>query len=328
MKNAAWAGILLSGGLVAAALAQTGDNPPAGPPPSTHAVAETETWPIHPLVADLAVPLDPPKGQRFDASALLFTEKGELLTLDNARGAALFRIELTADEKSARLVPFPACFTGTQLAPWAQEKHGGYDAEGLARDAQGRLYLCEETDRWILRCDAKAGKVERLAIDWAPVQRFFTTDLNASFEGIAVGGTNLFVANERTHPVIVVVDLATLKVTDHFVVVPRLFTVGGTHYSDLCWFENRLWVLCRQHQVILEVDPVTHAVYAEYSYRDEEDKLGYRGLLRIGMMEGLAVTRDAFWLVTDNNGVSRRSAPRDHRPMLLRCPRPGVVRTP
>ncbi len=278
-------------------------------------------WPRYVLHAELTAQLNLPGGQRFDASGLLLTPSGDLLTV-NDLGPTLYRIQMRPDGASADVVPLPNCFTETQLAPFAREKFGRYDCEGIAQDPEGRLYICEEANRWILRCDPKAGRVERLAIDWSSVQNYFSTDRNASFEGIAIGKGKLYVANERSAPVIIVVDLARLKVIDHFEVYPRRFSLLGTHYSDLSWYDGKLFVLCRQHRVVLEVDPKTHAVLAEFDYRAMEDQLAYRKQLPVGIMEGLAVERDFFWLVTDNNGFPRANAPDDRRPTLLKCRRP------
>jgi len=278
-------------------------------------------WPRYVLHAELTAQLNLPGGQRFDASGLLLTPSGDLLTV-NDLGPTLYRIQMLPDGASADVVPLPNCFTETQLAPFAAEKVGRYDCEGIAQDPEGRLYICEEANRWILRCDPKAGRVERLAIDWSSVRNYFSTDRNASFEGIAIGKGKLYVANERSAPVIIVVDLARLKVVDHFEVYPRRFSLFGTHYSDLSWYDGKLFVLCRQHRVVLEVDPKTHAVLAEFDYRAMEDRLNYRKQLPVGIMEGLAVERDFFWLVTDNNGFPRANAPDDRRPTLLKCRRP------
>ncbi len=278
-------------------------------------------WPRYVLHAELTAQLNLPGGQRFDASGLLLTPSGDLLTV-NDLGPTLYRIQMLPDGASADVVPLPNCFTETQLAPFAAEKVGRYDCEGIAQDPEGRLYICEEANRWILRCDPKAGRVERLAIDWSSVRNYFSTDRNASFEGIAIGKGKLYVANERSAPVIIVVDLARLKVIDHFEVYPQRFSLFGTHYSDLSWYDGKLFVLCRQHRVVLEVDPKTHAVLAEFDYRAMEDRLNYRKQLPVGIMEGLAVERDFFWLVTDNNGFPRANAPDDRRPTLLKCRRP------
>ena len=265
--------------------------------------------------------LNLPNGKRFDASGLLLTPGGELLTV-NDHGPTLYRIEFVPQQSEANLVPVPNCFTSAQLAQFAKEKTGHYDCEGIAQDEQGRLYICEEANRWILRCDPNAQRVERLPIDWSPVKSYFSSDLNASFEGIAIGNGKLYVANERSNPVIIVVDLGSLKIIDHFQVYPQKFSLLGTHYSDLSWYQGKLYVLCRQHRVVLEVAPDTHAVLSEYDYRALEDRIGYFTQFPVGVMEGLAVERDYFWLCTDNNGLARSAAPKDIRPTLVKCRRP------
>ena len=301
--------LFLLGGVLLAGCAAT---------PKTNELA----WPQFTLRAEQVTVLNPPKGERFDASALLWTKAGDLLTV-NDRGAQVYRIELRPDGKEADLRAMPDVFSPDQLTSFAAGKKAHYDAEGLAQDDQGRLYLCEEQNRWILRCDPKTRRVERLPIDWAPVSDFFSgVDPNASFEGIAIGGGKLYVANERTAPVIIEVDLASLKVTGNFEVTPRQSSFFGTHYSDLCWHDDKLWVLCRQHRVVLAVDPRSHAVLAEFDYRALEDALGYRKDLPVGLMEGLAVDRDHLWLLIDNNGYARPGAGGDIRPTLVRCRRP------
>src|SRR5262249_27451684 len=146
-------------------------------------------------------------------------------------------------------------------------------------------------------------QVERLAIDWAPVKRYFDTfDRNASFEGIAVAQGRVYLANERQLGRIIVVDLASLRVVDDFVVRPEGSTARDTHYSDLSWFDGLLYVLLRESRCILAVSPATHKVQAEYSFKEMEraPEVLYHSLYPAGQMEGLAVEQDYFWLVTDN----------------------------
>src|SRR4029079_768927 len=108
-----------------------------------------------------------------------------------------------------------------------------------------------------------------------------------------------------------------------FVVRPRRRPEGDVHYSDLSWFDGALFVLLRLDQTILKVDPVTHEVLAEYDYRAIENDPAHRYFfIPIGLMEGLAVDRDFFWLATDNNGLARAYRPLDKRPTLFKCPRP------
>ncbi len=297
--------------------------------PVTAAAATTTAgpraeWPRFTLQAKAIWLLNLPNGERFDASGLVQLPEGGLLTVSD-RGPTLYRIQFRPDTNAADLLPLPNCFTRAQLAPFAAQKTGRYDCEGVARDEQGRLYLCEEANRWILRGDPAAGTVERLDIDWSPVRRFFDpTDNNASFEGITIHDGTLFVANERKWGRLMAVDLDTLKVTDHFVVRPAGSHHRDIQYSDLCWFDGALYVLCRRDRVVLKVDPASHHVLAQYDYRamEEAPAVRYHTIMPVGFMEGLAVDHDYFWLVTDNNGFSRSADHHDRRPTLFKCRRP------
>ena len=297
--------------------------------PAVEAELQPTTWPRFTLQADQAWRLNSPEGERFDASGLLFTQSGQLLTI-NDRGPALYEIRWAEGQASADLVLLTNCFTAGQLKPLAAAKTGGrYDCEGIAQDEAGRIYVCEEADRWILRWDPNTLTVERLAIDWSPVKPYFSpTDANASFEGIAVAHGRLYVANEREQGRLIVADLARLRVVDHFVVRPTHKPKGDVHYSDLCWFDEALWVLCRKNQVILQVDPASHRVLAEFDFRAVENAPAtrYFTLINFGLMEGLAVDKDHIWLVTDNNGLPHSANLRDTRPTLFRCPRPDRKR--
>ena len=267
-----------------------------------------------------------PGGELFDASGLLLLPNGDLLTV-NDRAPGLHRIQFLTGTNAADLVRLPDCFTEAQLAPFAAEKTGRWDCEGIARDEQGRLYVCEEANRWIMRFDPRTKTLERLAIDWSPVQQYFhPTDLNASFEGVAVGGGRLYVANERQAGRILVVDLATLKLVDDFVVRPVFSFALDIHYSDLCWFDGALYVLLRDSRAVLKVDPATKALLAEYNYdaMERAPEVAYENRYPTGTIEGLAVDREFIWLVTDNNGRGRKKFPQDLRPTLFKCRRPDV----
>ncbi len=286
--------------------------------------ASTNSWPCYQLSAEKSWQLDLPQGERFDASALLLRKGGELLTV-NDRGAAVYKIQFASNAPSARLVCLTNCFAAARLARFDREKVDRYDCEGLAQDSRGWIYLCEEANRWILRCDPKTGEVERLAIDWAPVKQYFhPSDRNASFEGIAIGGGKLFVANERQEGRIIVVDLKSLKIVDDFTVRPSKTQMQDIHYSDLSWHDGALFALLRDNRVVVKIDPRNHRVLAEYSFyaMEQQPDLIYRTTYPTSTMEGLAVDKDFFWLVTDNNGWGRKQFPDDKRPTLFKCRRP------
>jgi hypothetical protein len=282
-------------------------------------------WPRYVLRAAQSWRLNPPGGERFDASGLFLAPNADLLTV-NDRAPAVYRIQFLPDLSAADLVKLPDCYTPAQLAAFAGEKTDRYDIEGVTEDTRRCIYLCEEANRWLLRFDPRSHTVERLRIDWTPVQKYFSlVDRNASFEGIAIGDGELYVANERERGRIIVVDLATLKLVDDFEVRSSVASLWGPHYSDLCWFRGELYVLMREDHVVLRVNPHSHQVLAEYDFSEMESapENKYRKLYWFaGVMEGLAVDENNFWLVTDNNGLGRESDPNDRRPTLFRCPRP------
>ncbi len=281
-----------------------------------------DTWPLYNLVTQQVWRLDAPRSGPFQASGLLLTPKGNLLTLSDD-GPAIYEVQFPTGSASATLKPLTNLFARLALGRFVPYQ-GHYDSEGIAQDDQGRVYICEENNRWIMRCNPVTGYVEQLPIDWKPVQHLFSkSDRNASFEGVAIGDGKLYVANERSEPAIIVVDLQTLKVLEQFVVSPRTSSLLGLlHYSDLSWFQGKLYVLCRHHRVVLEVDPKTHAVLAEFNYKALEDALAYTTRYPTGLMEGLAVDQGFIWLVTDNNGLGHAQEPADIRPTLVKCRRP------
>lgn len=272
--------------------------------------------------------LQPPSGERFDASALLQLPDGSLVTV-NDRGPAVYRIQFRATDDVADLVPAPDVFSTNGLTVAGGSIPVHYDAEGLARDEAGRVYLSEESRRQIYRFDPISRRCEVLPIDWARVSKFFDkSDSNASFEGVAVGGSTLYVANERKVGRIISVDLESLRVTGHFQVTPQDRPAADVHYSDLSWFAGELWVLCRESRCVLRVDPEKRQVRSEYDYSDVElarANAYYNPYPGYGFVEGLAVDQTNIWLAVDNNNFPRIADRDDRRPTLFRCPRPDVA---
>jgi hypothetical protein len=297
----------------------------AGLFPASSQGADPSAAPVrYSLQTDQAWQLELPDFEPFGASGLLILPNGELLVV-NDRGPEIFRVNLLGTGV-ASLTMRVDLFTERQLAHLTPGRKHRYDIEGIARDSHGRIYLCDEAERWILRCQPGADQAERLALDWTGVKSFFSkTDRNASFEGIAIGDNRLYVANERNRAVILVVDLETLEVVNHYAPRPAHLRFWEPHYSDLSWHDGVLYVLVRESRVILAVDPNTGAVLAEYDYRSVELDPDVRYQLVVpfaGIMEGLAVDEHSFWLVTDNNHRPRLRYPGDRRPTLFRCLRP------
>lgn len=288
------------------------------------AINAVERVPRYSIQADAYWRLNLPDREPFGASGLVRTSSGDLLAVHD-RGTELFRIEFGSQTNVADLVMDLRCFTDRQVEPAIKGKPHTFDAEGLALDEAGRLYVCDEADRWVLCGDPKQGRVERIGIDWSAVRQFFSdSDRNASFEGIAVHGDRLYLANERSRGRIIVVDLPARKAVDSFVVRSSSDFLWDVHYSDLSWHDGSLWVLLRESRAILRVEPESHRVLAEYDFSSIERVPEHEYRLRVplaGVMEGLAVDDQHFWLVTDNNNLGRVQDPKDTRPTLFRCPR-------
>jgi uncharacterized protein YjiK len=273
------------------------------------------------LEADQIWQVELPNRRRFDASGLVIYQN-KVLTI-NDRASELWSLNLNTNGTAA--LQATGWFTMAQLLDANGGREPQHDCEGIAVDAAGNLYICEEKDRAIYRFNPEKNKVEKLAIDWTPVRKFFSKlDDNASFEGIATGGGKLWVANERSDPRIIVVNLESLHVEENFFVDSSTFAFGGPHYTDLSWFDDHLFVLDRNHRSIFEVEPATKKVLAEYSFADMElqPDLAYQTEYPTGTMEGLAIDKEHFWLITDNNGRARFKYRLDARPTLFRCKRP------
>lgn len=315
-------------GLFLGALVLQGFAAGTGETPKSSTTEVQESWPQYTLQAEAWWLLNTPGNRRFDASALLRLPNGDFWTV-NDQAAGVYRIAFHPDAPAADLIQVPEILTPAHQAALLQSPRPGLrlDCEGLARDAQGRIYLCEEARRWILRWDPATGAMTRLEIDWTPVRRHFhPIDFNASFEGIAIDGQRLYVANERQAGRLIVVDLERLAVVDDFVVVPADSLEPDAHYTDLCWAEGSLWVLLRDVRRVLRVDPVRRQVQAEFDFGAVETRaaVAYGTFFAPGFMEGLWVDATHLWLLSDNNGVGRRADSKDTRPTLFRCPRPDL----
>ncbi len=285
------------------------------------------SWPTYTLRTETNWQLNLPQGERFDASALCLRTNGDLITV-NDRHEGVYRIQFLLKTNAANVVLLADCFTSQQLSSFSSEKFERYDCEGIGEDDFGRLYVCEEANRWILRFDPRHQKVERLEIDWAPVEKYFhPTDRNASFEGVAVNGNRLYVANERQDGRIIVIDLTSLEIVDDFSVRPSNTHAKDIHYSDLSFYGGALFAVLRENHVIVKINPETKRIMAEYDYADVErqpDAAYENDTPTASLIEGLAVDGKYFWLCVDNNGRTRRNFPNDTRPTLFKCPRPDA----
>ncbi len=277
----------------------------------------------HILQMDAFWRIDVTDEKRMDLSGLVIMNNDRLLTIDDKQ-FNLYELHLQGDSSQASIATSDLIRI-EDLKEFRKTKVSHMDCEGIAVDTDRNIYICEEQHRWIFKINSNGKFLNRLKIDWSPVEQYFNAnDKNASFEGITVSKKHLYVINERNKARIIIVDLNSLTVIDHFTVYSKMHPSLFVHYSGLSWFDGKLYILLRHSQVILEIDPESHNVIAEYSFKNTErqPEFNYRSRYGTGCMEGLHVSNDFFWILTDNNGNALKSNKDEKRPTLIRFKRP------
>ena len=255
---------------------------------------------------------------RFDASGIERSPEGELLVVRDAE-LAVYAVRFGDDDSEATLVKH-----GRYSVPKADLNVGPtrFDVEGLAFDDDGVLYACDEYARRVLRFTAR-GLIDSLPINLDSVASYFSeTNVNASFEGIAIGGGKLYLANERSKGRLIELDLATGQTLGSFECRTGTSIWPDPHYSGLDWHNGRLYALMREEQSILEINPSDRSVTRVLRYHDIEFAKDhrYRTLVPLsGVMEGVLIEGETIWLLTDNNGQGRYADQADRRPSLFKC---------
>jgi SdiA-regulated len=180
------------------------------------------------------------------------------------------------------------------------------DFEGLCSCGRS-IYLSNERARHILR--VRAGKVERLPIDFRGFKEVQEGGSNAGFEGVAVDCTKglMYIAKERSPREIFTVRMTDWKVLTMNDVEPLAASAGNAagvapDFSDLAFDKRHLYVLERSARQIAKVDPAGMRVVARFSYERAERGL-YDADPRFGMAEGLALSSSQVILGFDNNGA-------------------------
>lgn len=261
--------------------------------------------------------LQSPDG-RFDASGIERGPDGDLLVVRDSE-LAVYTVKFQDDSDVAALVKHDRYGVSEDDLNVGSTR---FDIEGLALDSAGILYACDEFARRVLRFSSQ-GQLDSIPIDLTSVAEYFSkTDSNASFEGIAIGDGHLYLANERSRGRLIEFDLETGALLSNFVCQTGTSIWPDTHYSGLDWYKGKLFALLREEQAIIEIDPEGKKVDRIFRYHGIEfDKQHrYRTLIPFsGVMEGLLVETDVFWLLTDNNGQSRFADKTDSRPSLFKC---------
>jgi uncharacterized protein YjiK len=261
--------------------------------------------------------LQSPTG-RFDASGIERGPAGQLLVVRDSE-LAVYAVKFQENSDIATLVKHARYGVAAEDLDVGSSR---FDIEGLALDSSGILYTCDEFKRRVLRFSSQ-GQLDSIPINLDATTKFFSkTDFNASFEGIAIGDGSLYLANERSQGRLIELDLKTGELLSSFVCKTGTSFWPDTHYSGLDWHKGKLFALLREEQAIIEIDPKGKTVERIFRYHGIEfDKQHrYRTLVPFaGVMEGLLIEDDVFWLLTDNNGQARLADKTDSRPTLFKC---------
>ena len=255
---------------------------------------------------------------RFDASGIERGPNGDLLVVRDSE-LAVYVVKFRENSGVARLVRharYAVDGSGRDVGV------GRFDIEGLAVDEKGDVFLCDEYARRVLRFTPR-GDLESIPLELTGAEEFFSSiDANASFEGIAIGNGNLYLANERNRGRLLEIDLETGRLLSTFEARTGTSAWPDPHYSGLDFHNGRLFALLREEQAIVEIDPQDKAVTRVMRYHDIEfdRRHRYKTLVPFaGIMEGVLIENGVVWLLTDNNGEARVADDTDARPTLFRC---------
>jgi len=265
-----------------------------------------------------ALPIE--RRDNFQPSGLLWHE-GKLLTVSDKHENEVFELVVEAERVTVRT------YRRFALPPGIVE----LDLEGLCPDGTGGLLLASEAQVRALRLARDA------TLSWAtpPLDRvgaavgLFALQ-NAKLEGIArLADGRIVLAAERSERGLLEIpaDGALSRALAWSMPLSRFASPPGRSpdFSDLATFDGELFALVRSAHLVVKLERGT-AGWTEgeaWSFRSTEndDRYGYVDR-RYGVAEGLALDGNHVYLVFDNNGKGRTSAPDDVRPELLIFERP------
>lgn len=267
-----------------------------------------------------ALPIE--RRDNFQPSGLLWHE-GKLLTVSDKHENEVFELVVEGERVAVR------SYRQFALPPGIVE----LDLEGLCADGTGGLLLASEAQVRVLRLARDA------TLSWAtpPLERLgaavglFTLP-NAKLEGIArLADGRIVLAAERSERGLIEIpaDGALTHALAWSLPRSRFTSPPGRSpdFGDLATFDNDLFALVRSAHLVVKLERGT-AGWSEgaawsYGATENDDRFGYVDR-QYGLAEGLALDGNYVYLVFDNNGKGRTSAPDDLRPELLIFERPRL----
>jgi len=295
-----------------------------GVPSPTNPVA------LHPPELELmaALPIEAP--ENFQPSGL-WVEEGRLLVVSDKHDATIYELALEAEHAAAR--PFAHFARPSEAVDML-------DLEGLSGDGAGGFWLASEgafrvASVGVARTEDASGPSGR-ALWITPSLRAageaagcFQIN-NAGFEGLArLDAQRLLLAIERQPRGLVEVALGSggPKVVVQTMAESSYALPHGrpADFSDLSVAEGEVYALMRNGHLVVRLERREGAWVegqgASYAAAENDPRYIYADAT-FGLAEGLALTQDRIFIVLDNNGQARASAPADFRPLLFIFRRP------
>lgn len=273
-----------------------------------------------------AVKVLPVEGTENNQPSGLTIFNNTLFAVSDKHDDIIFRIQLMKDK--AVLVPH----VQFKLSEPVAEKV--LDFEGITCDEEGNFYLISESVFRILRVSSDGEEVSwvtpRLQSYGEKVGLFQTQ--GAYLEGITLVGKNQFVVCAERQPrgiIEINTDTKPVKVMAFKYNTTKAKLPKDRHpdFTGLFWENGTLYTLERNAYVLCKLIKSSHGFEEKdfWSYENivTSEEFQYENM-RFGRAEGLCMDTKHVYVILDNNGDTRRSAPSDHRPLLLIMERPDI----
>jgi hypothetical protein len=273
---------------------------------------------------------------------------GELYTESDRDDDRIYRLDTRQPVWQAQAqvfdVPTPApsgLSWGMNVRTWAAGfvRGGTLDFEGISCDAAGNRYLVSEARAQVLKITPQS-EAQWLNISPALVREGRAAGLlahfNAIFEGLAINpaGDQLWLAAERSRRGLLKVNLhsgewtcdgaCVLLSEDGLQARPAAATPSDMplviDFSDLAWFNGKLYTLERNAYQVCRRDPKTVVVERCWSFADAALTPARRYAKPYGVAEALVVDAQGAWIGNDNNNWARGDG--DVRPIVWRFAAP------
>lgn len=272
---------------------------------------------------------------------------GELWTVSDRDDGQLYRLDTRAPVWQAETVKIDVPPVPDSGLPWglrvrnlaaAPLRGGDLDFEGITCDGAGNRYVVSETHAAVLHVPVE-GVAQWLKISPLMVRQARASGMllnfNALFEGLAVNpaGTQLWLAAERERRGLLRVSKqqSLWDCPDNCVVMseggaqqppPQIPAGRGQHkdFSDLAFYQDKLFTLERMAYRICRRTPATGAVERCWSFANEALTEPRRYNTRFGNTEALALDEGGAWIGVDNGSHTRADG--EQRPIVWRFAAP------